>query len=137
MRNLLIAISLLIFWGHPKFLYSQNTGENQQVANEYGPKRKGKDRALIFAQEMKSVLNLNEQDYLKVLNICTESANKVDREKTKKQSKELTDGAIRQIRNEKLLQLESLLGKEKMQIWKKHQKSKRTARNSQTELFED
>lgn len=96
-----------------------------------------KERSTMFADEMRTVLSLTESEYRQVLQISIEAANRVEKEKSKKQSMELTKTEVRKIRNEKLLKLEAALGKEKMGIWKKHKKSVRKARSVQEELLED
>jgi flagellar basal body-associated protein FliL len=101
------------------------------------PASKASLRAQTFAEDMKKTLSLNDQEYRDVLRISMEAANKVEKERLKHQSLELTEQAIRQIRNDKLVQLQTLLGKERMNLWKKHQKSKRIAKNSPTEFLED
>jgi|688.fasta_scaffold499163_1 hypothetical protein len=98
---------------------------------------KAKQRAIAFTNEITKVLNLSKSEQDAVMAISIDAANRVEAEKSKKQSKELTEQAIRKIRNEKVLALEKTLGKERMGAWRKHQKAKRTARTSETELLED
>jgi hypothetical protein len=137
MNKFISLATFFLFVILPQELSAQNIQAEKSEPSQVQKTTTGKNRVENFALEMQKVLSLNEDEYRGVLKISNDAANKVESEKRKKQNKEMSDNAIRQIRNEKLLQLESLLGKEKMRIWKKHQKSKRPARNSQIELIED
>jgi hypothetical protein len=137
MNKLFIFTATIFTIGLHSIGFSQEAKPLTSGKVSHTPASKALLRAQSFAEDMKKTISLNDQEYKDVLRISMEAANKVEKEKLKHQSLELTEQAIRQIRNDKLIQLQTLLGRERMNLWKKHQKSQRIAKNSPTELLED
>jgi hypothetical protein len=137
MNKLFIFTATIFTIGLHSIGFSQEAKPLTSGKVSHTPASKALLRAQSFAEDMKKTLSLNDQEYKDVLRISMEAANKVEKEKLKHQSLELTEQTIRQIRNDKLIQLQTLLGRERMNLWKKHQKSQRIAKNSPTELLED
>jgi hypothetical protein len=137
MNKLFIFTATIFTIGLHSIGFSQEAKPLTSGKVSHTPASKALLRAQSFAEDMKKTISLNDQEYKDVLRISMEAANKVEKEKLKHQSLELTEQAIRQIRNDKLIQLQTLLGRERMNLWKKHQKSQRIAKNSPTEPLED